>query len=126
MTDPVIVGAPPFRNNIKYLVKPMPDVSSFCSDIANSIKKEESYPKTVIFCRQYADCACRTISQATTLSWTLFYITHPLSRLSSVYSCRNVYSCFNSINEGESPHLILYTRWRTLSSSCHNSFWYGY
>ena len=57
MTDPVIVGAPPFRDNIKYLVKPMPGVSSFCSDIVNRIKKEESYPKTVIFCRQYVDCA---------------------------------------------------------------------
>ena len=29
----------------------MPDVSSFCSDIAKDIKKEVSYPKTVIFCR---------------------------------------------------------------------------
>ena len=35
----------------------MPDVPSFCSDIVNRIKNEESYLKTVIFCRQYADCA---------------------------------------------------------------------
>ena len=58
MINPVIVGAPPHRNNIKLSVIPLPDIKSFCASISEEVKiKVMDYPKTVIFCNNYNVCA---------------------------------------------------------------------
>ena len=58
MSNPVLIGCPPHRTNILYVVKPLPDMDKFCTDLSDKIKVLGlEYPKTVIFCRRYVDCA---------------------------------------------------------------------
>lgn len=58
LKDPVLIGCPPNRHNITYEVKPMLDMKSFCSSVAEEVKIQGlSYPKTIIFLRSYNDCA---------------------------------------------------------------------
>ena len=57
MINPVVVGCSSYRANITYCVKPQPD-KTFCNNMAKELKQlGTAYPKTVIFCRQYKDCA---------------------------------------------------------------------
>jgi superfamily II DNA helicase RecQ len=48
---PVLVGAFPNRSNIYYIVKEMPTLDIFCSEIADDLKRKGlEYPKTIVFC----------------------------------------------------------------------------
>jgi bloom syndrome protein len=59
LIDPVLVGYPANRDNIYYEVRSLPsDVGTFCALIAKEIAcKGVAYPKTIMFFRQYTDCA---------------------------------------------------------------------
>ena len=57
MVDPVIIGIPPNRDNIKFIVRPLSNARSFCASLSEEMKsKGIEYPKTVIFCN-YKSCA---------------------------------------------------------------------
>jgi len=50
MVDPVIVGLPPDRSNIKMIVEPYPDLSELCKNLAKDLHENHSKTiKTVVF-----------------------------------------------------------------------------
>uniref|UniRef100_A0A1X7SWD6 DNA 3'-5' helicase n=1 Tax=Amphimedon queenslandica TaxID=400682 RepID=A0A1X7SWD6_AMPQE len=52
MTNPAIVGCSTYRDNIAYVVEPLPMMDTFCKKISDDLKRlGKDYPKTVIFCR---------------------------------------------------------------------------
>ena len=58
MEKPVLIGLPPNRINIKYIVQPCPSITEFCSQITGELMlKRAQTPKTVIFCRSLQNCA---------------------------------------------------------------------
>lgn len=58
LKNSVLIGSAPDRYNIKYSVKPLPPVEAFCIEMSCLIKQLGlAYPKTIIFCRRYIDCA---------------------------------------------------------------------
>jgi bloom syndrome protein len=58
LDNPVLIGSPANRDNIYYEVKFLPDVEEFCATLAGDIYRQGlEYPKTIIFFRQYTDCA---------------------------------------------------------------------
>ena len=58
MQDPVIIGLPPDRPNIKLLVEPCPTIPELCFKLAEELKEKRNLtPKTVIFCRSLSHCA---------------------------------------------------------------------
>ena len=58
MVDPVLVGIFPYRKKITYSVKPLPNMADFCRSVAEEVKcLGLEYPKTIVFCRWYHDCA---------------------------------------------------------------------
>ena len=57
LENPVLIGLPPDRINIKYAVQPCPNLTEFCSQLATEIMlKRAQTPKTVIFCRSLQNC----------------------------------------------------------------------
>ena len=57
-SDPVIIGLAPQRNNITYYVQPKPDIAVLINELVEEIKqKQNTFPKTVLFCRRYNDCS---------------------------------------------------------------------
>ena len=58
MENVAVVGASSVRDNIRYSVHPMMSMDEFCYKIAEDVRTLGiRYPKTVIFCRKYSDCA---------------------------------------------------------------------
>lgn len=58
MENPVIIGLPPNRLNIKYIVENSTDIPTFCRQITDElILKRAQMPKTVVFCRTLQNCA---------------------------------------------------------------------
>ena len=58
LQDPVIIGLPPDRPNIKLLVEPYPSIPELCFKLAEELKEKRNFtPKTVIFCRSLSHCA---------------------------------------------------------------------
>ena len=58
LKDPVVIGCPPNRQNIKYEVEPLIEMDTFASTVARELKIHGlEYPKTIIFFRRYTDCA---------------------------------------------------------------------
>jgi bloom syndrome protein len=58
LADPVLVGSEPNRDNITYEVRPVMDMGDFCAGIADNLMTTGvEYPKTVIFCQCYNNCA---------------------------------------------------------------------
>ena len=57
LQDPIIIGLPPDRPNIKLLVEPFPTISELCFKLAEELKEKCNLtPKTVIFCRSLSHC----------------------------------------------------------------------
>lgn len=57
MLKPILIGLPPYRQNIKFTVKARSKISEFCNNVAEEVKSQGlEYPKTIIFCRTYNDC----------------------------------------------------------------------
>ena len=57
MEDPVIVGLPPDRSNIKMIVEPCPDLSELFEELAKDLRENcTKTTKTVVFCRSLKDC----------------------------------------------------------------------
>ncbi|XP_019854955.1 PREDICTED: ATP-dependent DNA helicase Q-like SIM [Amphimedon queenslandica] len=53
-----LIGCQPNRSNIKYEVRPLEDVETFCGNIAGELKIQGlEYPRTVIFVQRYSDCS---------------------------------------------------------------------
>ena len=53
----ILIGPPPYRQNIKFTVKARLKMSEFCNNVAEEVKSQGlEYPKTIIFCRTYHDC----------------------------------------------------------------------
>lgn len=58
LKDPALIGLPPSQPNITYNVGRLPSLSEFCDSITSDILSMRlSYPKTLIFCHSYTDCA---------------------------------------------------------------------
>ena len=58
LRDPVLIGLPPSQPNITYKIEQLPSLSEFCDNISGEILSMRlAYPKTLIFCRSYTDCA---------------------------------------------------------------------
>lgn len=58
MKDIVLVALPPTRNNITYCVGPKPKLLEFAEQISRTLNLlRRDYPKTIIFCNNYKDCA---------------------------------------------------------------------
>ena len=57
MQDPVIVGLPPDRPNIKLITEPCPELCKLCEVLAKELlEKRCNTIKTVVFCRSLKDC----------------------------------------------------------------------
>jgi len=57
MQDPVIVGLPPDRPNIKLIMEPFPELDKLCEVLAKELlEKRCKTVKTVVFCRSLKDC----------------------------------------------------------------------
>ena len=58
MYQPIIIGLPPDRPNIKLIVKPYLSIPTLCQQLSDELKEKRSlFPKTVIFCRSLKHCA---------------------------------------------------------------------
>lgn len=58
LQDPAIIGLPPDRINIKYIVKECPSIKDLCDQLSDElISKRSQTPKTVLFCRSLQHCA---------------------------------------------------------------------
>jgi len=58
MQDPVIVGLPPNRPNIKLVTEPCPELRKFCKALAKELlEKRCNTIKTAVFCRSLKDCS---------------------------------------------------------------------
>ena len=58
MTNTIIVGLPPHRDNIFYSMKDLPLLGDFCDNLVEKVRQLKTcLPKTVIFCRRYLDCS---------------------------------------------------------------------
>ena len=58
LQDPIIIGLPPDRVNIKYIVKECPAVKDLCHQLSDELRSERTgTPKTVLFCRSLQHCA---------------------------------------------------------------------
>ena len=58
MTNQKLIGCQPNRTNIKYEVRPLGDVDTFCGYIAGELKTLGlECPRTVIFVQRYSDCS---------------------------------------------------------------------
>ena len=58
METPVLIGLPPDRINIKYIVQPCPSLTEFCNLMTSELmSKRPLTPKTVIFCQSLQNCA---------------------------------------------------------------------
>ena len=58
LVNPVLIGLSPNRPNIKLYVKKCKDLQLFCQQLSDDLKKKRlNHPKTVVFCRNYEDCA---------------------------------------------------------------------
>ena len=57
MENPVIIGLPPDRSNVKLTVKPCPDVLALCKALVKELmEKRVEATKTVIFCKTLKLC----------------------------------------------------------------------
>ena len=77
----VIIGLAPQRNNITYHVQPKPDIAVLINELVEEIKlKQNTFPKTVLFCRRYNDCSLFYLSLRKRLEYfkyvTSFIETH--------------------------------------------------
>ena len=58
MTTPILVGMPPYRNNIRFTIQLLPSMKCFCESILEEVKNKGcNYPKTIIFCQKYDHCS---------------------------------------------------------------------
>ena len=58
LQDPAIIGLPPDRINIKYIVKECPSMKDLCHQLSEELSSKRSRtPKTVLFCRSLQHCA---------------------------------------------------------------------
>lgn len=58
MENPSIIGLPPNRPNIKYVVARRSDMPTFCRQITDELILQPAHmPKTVVFCRSLQNCA---------------------------------------------------------------------
>ena len=58
LQDPIIIGLPPDRTNIKYNVKDCPSMKDLCQQLSDELLlKRAEAPKTVLFCRSLQHCA---------------------------------------------------------------------
>ena len=58
LNNPVVVGISPNRPNIFLSVAPHIKLNCFAKEVGDKLKSERlSYPKSIIFCRSYQDCA---------------------------------------------------------------------
>lgn len=57
MREPSLIALPPSRDNILYSVKPKIELKELASLLSEEIvAKKLSYPKTILFVRQFSDC----------------------------------------------------------------------
>ena len=59
LKNPVIIGLPPSRDNTTFIkVEKLSTLDKFCQLLANEIQiYRTGFPKTIIFCQTYPDCA---------------------------------------------------------------------
>ena len=58
LDDPVLIGLPPNRVNVKHIVKECPSINELCHQLSDELmSKRQNAPKTVLFCRSLQGCA---------------------------------------------------------------------
>ncbi len=58
MKNVVVVALPPNRPNIMYKVQPLQNLEHFTTSLSTDLRRRGiAFPKTVIFCQKYTDCA---------------------------------------------------------------------
>ena len=58
LKNPVIIGLPPNRDNTMFRIKSLPTLEKFCTTLASDLQiYRTNFPKTIIFCQTYSDCA---------------------------------------------------------------------
>ena len=58
LVDPLVLGLPPNRDNIKYYVEPLPKLEILCQLLCEGLNQlRDKFPKTLIFCHSIAECA---------------------------------------------------------------------
>ena len=58
LDDPVLIGLPPNRVNVKHIVKECPSINESCHQLSDELmSKRQNAPKTVLFCRYLQGCA---------------------------------------------------------------------
>ena len=58
LEDPVVIGLPPDRANIKYSVMQLVAIPELCQQLTDELQlKQTETPKTVLFCRSLQHCA---------------------------------------------------------------------
>ena len=63
LKNPVIIGLPPNRDNTMFRIKSLPTLEKFCTTLASDLQIHwTNFPKPIIFCQTYSDCANMFIS----------------------------------------------------------------
>ena len=58
MSDPLVVSLSPCKPNIIYSVVPFQDLNSLLQPMVKKLQTEKNtFPRTIIYCRRFADCA---------------------------------------------------------------------
>jgi bloom syndrome protein len=58
LKEPILVGYPPNRTNIYFEVQSLPNMEEFCIEVSEKLKSTGlEYPKTLVFHRNYQNCA---------------------------------------------------------------------
>lgn len=58
LNSPVIIGLPPSRDNTMFRIQTLPTLEKFCTMLASDVRIHRTdFPKTIIFCQTYPDCA---------------------------------------------------------------------
>jgi len=66
MKNPVVIGLPPDRSNIKLIVEPCPDLHELCEVLSTELlEKRTMATKTIVFCRSLKECGkmCITLKK---------------------------------------------------------------
>jgi len=57
LEDPALIGLPPDRPNIKFVVKPVVSIVELCNQLHDELMlKRTAMPKTILFCRSLKHC----------------------------------------------------------------------
>ena len=103
LEDPAVIGLPPDRPNIKYVVKPVVSILELCNQFCDElILKRMDMPKTILFCRSLQHCATFFVTMKRLLGKNL---TEPPGIRPTVGVC--LVDVFTSVSTNEMREVLL-------------------